>query len=205
MGWAGRGGRPWPLTPLLAAASLFTTRDRAQDGPQDWPEESAMIVLPPAGNGPGTSGHWLVPPGPEARIITTRGVPQEELARVDALLDELAGPPAGQPRRHRLHHRRHHPRGPDRPRRTRPRQLPRGGQDQRRADGRPPAGPSRLARRLELQPAPRTTSTAAPAPAALPRTRAAGLGAPGPDRPGRQRLEPDDQRARVPLPGPARR
>ena len=44
------------------------------------------------------------------------------------------------------------------------RQLPRGGQDQRRADGRPPAGPPRLARRLELHPAPR-----APAPAPPPR------------------------------------
>jgi hypothetical protein len=54
-------------------------------------------------------------------------------------------------------------------------------------------------------PAPRAPRTGAPAQAARPPTRAPGLGAPGPDRPGRQRLEPDDQRARDPLPGPARR
>src|SRR5215468_4060814 len=36
-----------------------------------------------------------------------------------------------------------------------------------------------------------------------PPTRAPGLGAPGPDRPGRQQLDPDDQRARRPVPGPA--
>ena len=68
------------------------------------------------------------------------------------------------------HRRHHHPRGPDRPRRPGPRQLPRRGQDQRRADGRPPAGPPRLARRLELHPASRTTSPGAPAPAARPPT-----------------------------------
>ena len=58
---------------------------------------------------------------------------------------------------------------------------------------------------LESHLVPRTPGTTATAAAARPRTRAPGLGAPGPDRPGRQRLEPDDQQARSPLPGPARR
>src|SRR6516165_6282427 len=59
---------------------------------------------------------------------------QVEQDRAPAVLPhhhELARPAADQPRRHRLRDRRHHhPRRPDRARRTRPRQLPRGGQGQ---------------------------------------------------------------------------
>ena len=58
--WAGRGGgRPSQLTPLLAVAALFTTRDR----PQDCPQESAHWALLVVAGTPGTDRVAAAAPG----------------------------------------------------------------------------------------------------------------------------------------------
>ena len=81
---------------------------------------------------------------------------QVEQNRAPAVLPhhhELAWKAPGQPRSHREQHRRdHYPAGLDSARRTRPRQLPDRNRGQRCADGRDPAGPAPLPRRLELHP-----------------------------------------------------
>ena len=116
--------------------------------------------------------------------------------------DDLAGPPAGQPGRHRLYHRRlQHPRGPGRPRRTRPPPPPPTGSRSARSR----CAALQLDRHdwhgdwihiLRAEP---------PAPAPKQRPFAREPERPdkarsGPDLPGRQRHEPAAEHARDPLP-----
>ena len=98
--------------------------------------------------------------------------PQVEQDRAPAVLShhhELAWQAFDQPRSHREQHRSdHHPHGLGSARRTRPGQLPDRDPDQRCADGRGPAGPAPLPRRLELH----HPSPPRPAPACHQRRRA---------------------------------
>jgi hypothetical protein len=101
-----------------------------------------------AGGVPGSAGHLQVEPDRAPAVLPD----QYQLART----------PADQPRSRRQHHRRHHhPHRADRPRRTRPRQLPHRRHDPRRGHGGAAACRPPLAPHLELHRAARAARTAA--------------------------------------------